>query len=409
MALLSLSFFHADVIAQTAWEVRPIIFPVIGAVTYGDDFGDPRSGGARQHEGNDLMGAKMMPLVAAIDGKLRVTYPEASWGYSVTIEDKDGYTYHYLHMNNDSIGTDDGKGGGMNAYAIDIDDGNAVVAGQLIGWMGDSGNAETTRAHLHFEIRRPDRTPISPYNSLKAATKITRAVPRPKLPNEILPFDSFEGGSFIAMGNVDADASAEIVMAAGPGGGPHVKITKQDGTPVGSFFPYAVGFRGGVDVAVADVNGDNVGEIITAPRSGGGPHVKIFSASGQELGGFMAYDPRFKGGINVSSVDINGDGTDEIITAPGRGGGPHVRVFNMNGVEQAAFFAYDTSFTAGIDVAGYSADLGQNAFIVTAPNTGGGPHVKIFNETGTLISQFMAYDPAHLGGVRVSLGQINSS
>ncbi|HYC79787.1 MAG TPA: M23 family metallopeptidase [Candidatus Binatia bacterium] len=402
------SFFPVMTEAQTASEVRPITFPVIGSVTYWDDFGAPRDGGARQHEGNDLMGRKMLPLVAAVDGTVRrVAYPEADFGFSITLQDKDGYTYHYLHVNNDNPGTDDGKGGGMNAYAIDVDNGNKVVAGQLIGWMGDSGNAETTQAHLHFEIRRPDRTPISPYGSLKAAKKITTPVIRPQQPNEVLPFGEFNGGGFISAGNVDADLSNELVVGAGPGGGPHVRVMEKDGTPISSFFPYAVGFRGGVDVAIADIEGDGKAEIITAPHSGGGPHVKIFDLAGREIGGFMAYDGRFTGGVNIAAADMDGDGGDEIITAPGKGGGPHVRVFKQTGQEIVSFFAYDPGFRGGIDVAAYSS--GSEAYIATAPGNGGGPHVKVFNNIGITISQFMSYDPNHLGGSRITFAQTNNS
>ena len=76
--------------------VRTIVFPVIGKVTYYDDFGNARVG--HTHEGNDLMGQKLMPLVATVDGTISlVNYPEASWGYSVSIKDKDGYSYNYLH------------------------------------------------------------------------------------------------------------------------------------------------------------------------------------------------------------------------------------------------------------------------------------------------------------------------
>lgn len=389
-------------------ETRNIIFPVIGTVTYGDDFGDGRDGGKRSHEGNDLLGERMMPLVAAVDGTIRrVAYPQADYGYAVTIQDKDGYTYNYLHINNDTPGTDDGKGGGSTAYAVDIDDGNSVVAGQLIGWMGDSGNAEGTRAHLHFEIVRPDRTPISPYNSLKAAKKITKPVPRPKLTNELLPFGEFGGGSFISAGNVDADNDAEILVAAGPGGGPHVQVLEQNGTSVASFFPYDKGFRGGVDVTFADIDGDNKAEIVTAPGPGGGPHVKIFDLTGKELGGFMAYDAGFKGGINLAAADLDGDGGAEIITAPGKGGGPHVRAFKQTGVQYVSFFAYEENFKAGIDVTAYDSD--GKSYIATVPSNGGGPHVKIFDKTGNMISQFMAYDPAHLGGVRLSMAQADNS
>jgi hypothetical protein len=396
--------------AQTppVWETRQITFPVIGTVTYGDDFGDARDGGARTHEGNDLMGAKMMPLVAAVDGEVRrVAYPQADYGYAVTIQDKDGYTYHYLHINKDTPGTDDGKGTGSTAYAVDIDDGNKVVAGQLIGWMGDSGNAEGTKPHLHFEIRRPDRTPISPYNSLKAAKKITRAVARPKLDDELLPFGEFGGGSYISAGNVDADNDAEILVAAGPGGGPHVQVLEQNGTVLASFFPYDTRFKGGVDVTFADIDGDSKAEIVTAPGPGGGPHVKIFDLAGKELGGFMAYDAGFKGGISLAAADLDGDGAAEIVTAPGKGGGPHVRAFKQTGVQYIGFFAYDASFKSGIDVAAY--DSNGKTYIATAPANGGGPHVKIFDRTGNIQSEFMAYDPKHLGGLRITLAQANNS
>lgn len=97
-------------------EIRSIIFPVIGPVSYYDDFGQPRGSGT--HHGNDLMGRKGQMLVAAVDGTVSyVVSPQASWGYSITLRDKDGFRYQYIHMNNDTPRTDDGKGGEMNAYA----------------------------------------------------------------------------------------------------------------------------------------------------------------------------------------------------------------------------------------------------------------------------------------------------
>jgi hypothetical protein len=156
--------------AGAAWEIRDIAFPVEGDVRFSDDFGDPRYG--HSHEGNDLMGKKMQPLLAAVDGRVRsIEYPEASWGYAIVLEDADNYRYHYLHVNNDTPGTDDGAGGPENAYAPGIYERAYVRKGQLIGWMGDSGNAESAGPHLHFEIRRPDRTAINPYESLLAASK----------------------------------------------------------------------------------------------------------------------------------------------------------------------------------------------------------------------------------------------
>ncbi len=157
-----------------AATVRPIQFPVDGKHSFRNDFAEPRAGGAREHLGIDIIADKMTPVVAAIDG--RVTYlasPQASWGYSITIRDNEGYQYRYLHLNNDTPGTDDGAGGEKYAYADGLRRGSTVTKGQVIGWVGDSGNAESTTAHLHFEMREPDRTPINAYDSLKAADTTT--------------------------------------------------------------------------------------------------------------------------------------------------------------------------------------------------------------------------------------------
>src|SRR3989344_9567610 len=188
---------------QVAAETHSIVFPVIGGATFRNDFGDPRSGG-RTHKGNDIFGKKMHPLVAVADGIVRFTsYPEPNYGYIISIEDADGYQYWYLHVNNDAPGTDDGHGGGMFAYATDIVHGNPGRAGQLIGWMGDSGNAESTPPHLHFEIHRPDGEVINPYPTLQGARKINSPVVGPTIPDEILPFGQSTIGSSIAYGDVD--------------------------------------------------------------------------------------------------------------------------------------------------------------------------------------------------------------
>lgn len=165
---VSVTGAHAQTTTSSSEVVRSIAYPTEKTIPVSDDFGHPR--GSRSHEGNDLVGPKMTPLYAAVDGRVKsVEIPEPSWGYAVTLEDGDGYTYHYIHMNNDTPGTDDGAGGVEHAYAPGITRGARVTRGQLIGWMGDSGNAESVGSHLHFEIRRPDGTAIDPQASLLAA------------------------------------------------------------------------------------------------------------------------------------------------------------------------------------------------------------------------------------------------
>ena len=171
LTVLTAASFVSLLLASPAYAiVRPITFPVNGTSSFRDDFSEPRGGGTREHLGIDIITAKMTPVVAAADGTVTyVVSPQASWGYSISIRDAEGYQYRYLHLNNDTPGTDDGRGGEANAYASGIRRGTSVTKGQIIGWAGDSGNAEAVGSHLHFEIREPNRTPTNPYPSLVTA------------------------------------------------------------------------------------------------------------------------------------------------------------------------------------------------------------------------------------------------
>ncbi|MFZ2804066.1 MAG: M23 family metallopeptidase, partial [Patescibacteria group bacterium] len=163
----SLLAISTPVFAATT-TTRDIFFPTQKTVTFYDDFGEPRAG--HLHIGIDMLGAKLMPEYAAVDGVVSyLTIPEASWGYELSIRDSDGYTYDYLHINNDTPGTDDDLGGPEHAFAPGIERGSHVTKGEFVAWMGDSGDAEDTSPHLHFEIHTPDGTAIDPYPSLIAA------------------------------------------------------------------------------------------------------------------------------------------------------------------------------------------------------------------------------------------------
>lgn len=182
IALFIPTFVRAQVYSDYNWyqqttNIAPsgppdIIFPVQGGAIFGEDFGDARSDN-RLHEGNDLMAPKMTPILAARGGTISsASVTEPSYGYMISINGDDGYKYNYLHINNDTPGTDDGKGGVQYAYAPGISRGIQVSQGQVIAYVGDSGNAEATGSHLHFEIRMPDDTAINPYEYLNAALKI---------------------------------------------------------------------------------------------------------------------------------------------------------------------------------------------------------------------------------------------
>ncbi len=219
----------------------------------------------------------------------------------------------------------------------------------------------------------------------------------------------FTGGVNVAVGALFDSSTPNIVVGAGPGGGPQVNVFRTDGALIESFFAFDPGFTGGVAVAVGDVTGDASLEIVTAAGSGGGPQVAVFDATGKLLSTFFAYDANFTGGVRVATGDIDGAGVARIVTAAGPGGAPVVQTFDMAGTKLSAFLAYDAFFTGGVNVAAGDVTGDGRAEILTGPGAGGGPHVRLFTGSGAQTAQFIAYDPNFLGGVSVALGDVTDS
>ena len=157
----------------------------------------------------------------------------------------------------------------------------------------------------------------------------------------------FAGGVAVAAGDVDGDGLPDLINAAGPGGGPHVQVINgSDGSVLNNFYAFDPSFDGGISIAAVDFNGDGYADIATAAGPGGGPHVRVFSGrDGRELLSIYAYDPTFTGGVNVAAADVTGDGTPELITGAGAGGGPHVKVFAADGTQLQSFYAFAPSFS----------------------------------------------------------------
>ncbi len=147
----------------------PLTAPVDGDHYFADWFWAARSHGI--HHAQDLMSPKMTPVVAAADGTVRLVnwtsedHMNPDRCCTIALRHNDGWESWYIHLNNDTPGTDDGLAWGI---ADGIVPGTAVNAGQLIGWVGDSGTAELTRPHLHFELRDPTGVIVNPYGSLES-------------------------------------------------------------------------------------------------------------------------------------------------------------------------------------------------------------------------------------------------
>lgn len=224
----------------------------------------------------------------------------------------------------------------------------------------------------------------------------------------------FTGGIFVAVGDVDHDGRNDIVTGAGENGGPHVKVFGgADLFPNGdvtlavlpyarrSFFAYESDFRGGVSVAVADVNGDGYADIITGAGHGGGPRVTVVSGKDQSiLQNYFAYDPSMRSGIMVAAGDINGNGRAEIVTAPMNGGSPDIRVFEDTH-QVKGYTPFNTTDRTGAGVALRDLDADGKLELIVTSGAGAKPQVIVLNSSGQTVRDFPAFTADYLGGLFV--------
>ena len=171
-----------------------------------------------------------------------------------------------------------------------------------------------------------------------------------------------------------------------------------------SLFPFGADFTGGVTVALADLNGDGVADVI-AGMSSGGSAVKVLDGSnGNVLLDFQAFEAGFAGGVSLSAGQFTDDNTPDIIVGAGNGGGPVVKVFDgKTGSLVRSFLAFAPDFRGGVSVAGANLDNDRTDDIVVGAGAGGGPHVKGFSgATGAEVLSFYAFDGGYRGGVSVA-------
>ncbi len=170
--------------AVPAVNLSGIVFPVAGTASYTDSYGAPRPGG-RTHEGIDIFAEKMTPVVAVADGTVSFVRNGVGTDCCVLrVQHDDGRSSLYLHLNNDTPGTDDGLGYGV-AEGIEV--GIRINAGQVIGYVGDSGNAEETSPHLHIELSDPGGNLLNPYAYLQVAQGADPALFAAAAQTETLP------------------------------------------------------------------------------------------------------------------------------------------------------------------------------------------------------------------------------
>jgi Peptidase family M23 len=163
--------FAAGTAGATAPKVPDhIVFPLVGAVKYSNDFGAPRPGGA--HQGNDLMAAKRSPAVAAETGTVKYWTTSRAAGCMLYLYGESGTVYYYIHLNNDLTLKNDNRGKCVRNVAYAVKNGARVAAGQQVAYVGDSGDANGIASHLHFEVHPGGGRAVSPYPYLQKAYKL---------------------------------------------------------------------------------------------------------------------------------------------------------------------------------------------------------------------------------------------
>lgn len=220
--------------------------------------------------------------------------------------------------------------------------------------------------------------------------------------SSFIPFSGFTGGVRVAAGDVNGDGTPDIVTGAGAGsgaGGPHVKVF--DGRTYGvihDFFAFDPSFVGGVNVATGDVNGDGLADLVVGSGVGAA-HVKVFDGlTGTELRSFLPYSASYAGGVRVASGDLDGDGRADLVVGT-ETGSSHVKAFDGQTLSTtASFFAYDPSFTGGVNVGTLDFDGDGDLDLLTGAATDS-PHVKALGLDGSSLASFFAFSS---GGVSVA-------
>lgn len=326
------------------------------------------------------------------------------------------------YTNDEAVGIFDKEGAMLYSFTPFLDNNNAGGSSWRSPWSRDAACANTAigdidgdgnqdiivgrganaRNAAEVEVHRSDGTLIEGSNFTALRTTY---------------------GASVAAGDFDGDRKAEIVVGAGPYylNRAQVKIVSyKAGVIVNTGIDFvAFGVNGGVNVAAGDVDGDGLAELITAAGAHfmAKPEIRIWKVdTSGGLGhwsvidtgiGFTAFSGRY--GAHVTTGDLNGDGTDEVIVSSGpdpRGGLNIIKAFNGDGTE-FGLEVFDNSIGYGLSVA--AGDLDSDAFAEIVVGLGSAfmnpSMVKIYRTDGSFAGMFEAFSGARYGTV-VSVGDL---
>ena len=234
------------------------------------------------------------------------------------------------------------------------------------------------------------------------------------------PIQLFEGLIFpeypnasvrVALGDVNGDGVMDIISATGPGVPATVRVydgktgKQMETGGFASFQPFEQNFTGGLYVSAGDVNKDGKADIIVGAGTGRPSTVKVFSgANGSLIHQFEAYEGAYQGGVRVAAGDFNGDGFADIATGTPPGGGPRVKVLDGRNLAVIADdFVYESTFRGGVWIAAADVDGDGKAELIVGADVGGGPRLRVLKVPGYVaIMDTFVYESNFRGGVRVA-------
>jgi hypothetical protein len=231
--------------------------------------------------------------------------------------------------------------------------------------------------------------------------------------------NSFRGGARVALGDLDGDGVAEIITAPGPGTAGLVKVWDLNGIEKVEYrtTAYPTSFQGGVYVAVGDVNGDGWLDIITTPGLGRSSEVRVFRnrnglvsdnpdpIANSIYRSFLAFGESFQGGATVAAGDLTGDGKAEIVVGNGKGMDPRVRAFDLTtfttkklAPRMFEINPFSSSQRNGVNVAVGNIRGSATPEIIVGSGKSANGEVKLYNANGTRFKTINAYSDSTIKG-----------
>lgn len=220
-----------------------------------------------------------------------------------------------------------------------------------------------------------------------------------KLIKEISPDFRFYGYLNLAAGNIDNDKAAELIVAPAANGGPHIKVFSLSGALKAQYLAYDPRFNKGLNLAAGDTDGDGTDELVVSPNTS--PEIRIFK-KGKIIASFWAFDKKQKMSLNlaVSNLNVGRGQKNEIIAAPKAGFSPFVRVYSDKGKLQQEFLAYSKKFLGGTSISFADIDKDGLDEIIVAPGPTGSPHLRIFEYDNSVSQAYYAYEQTYTGGIK---------